>query len=69
VVVLADSRKFERVSPAYVFGLDEVGTIVTDDGIPEAVRATLEERGIPRARGTVEDGSAATERRNMSAAT
>lgn len=46
LVVLADSRKFERVAPAYVFGLDEVTTIVTDDGIPAGVRAALEERGI-----------------------
>lgn len=46
VVVLADARKFERVAPAYVFGLEEVNTIVTDDGIPQGVRGTLEERGV-----------------------
>ena len=46
VVVLADSRKFERVAPAYVFGLDEVTTIVTDDGIPDDVRISLEERDV-----------------------
>lgn len=46
VVVLADSRKFERVAPAYVFGLDEVSTIVTDSGIPDVVRAALEERQV-----------------------
>ncbi len=46
VVVLADSRKFERVAPAYVFGLDEVTTIVTDSGIPDVVRAALEERQV-----------------------
>lgn len=46
VVVLADSRKFERVAPAYVFGLDEVTTIVTDSGIPDLVRAALEERRV-----------------------
>ena len=46
VVVLADSRKFERVAPAFVFGLDEVTTIVTDDGLPDDVRAAIEDRGV-----------------------
>lgn len=46
VVVLADSRKFHRVAPAFVFGLDEVSTIVTDTGIDPAVRSSLEDRGI-----------------------
>jgi DeoR family transcriptional regulator, aga operon transcriptional repressor len=46
VVVLADSRKFTRVAPAYVFGLDEVTTIVTDDGVPDHVRTSLEEREV-----------------------
>ena len=46
VVVLADSRKFERVAPAYVFGLEEVTTIVTDSGIPDLVRAALAERQV-----------------------
>lgn len=46
VVVLADSRKFQRVAPAYVFGLDEVSTIVTDAGIDPAIRSALEDRGI-----------------------
>ena len=46
VVVLADSRKFHRVAPAYVFGLDEVSTIVTDVGIDPAVHGALEGRGI-----------------------
>jgi len=45
-VVLADSRKFARVAPAYVFGLDEVTTIVTDDGVPDDVRTSLEERDV-----------------------
>jgi DeoR family transcriptional regulator, aga operon transcriptional repressor len=46
VVVLADARKFERVAPANVFGLDEVAAIVTDRGIPEATAAALVERGV-----------------------
>lgn len=46
VVVLADSRKFERVAPAYVFGLDEVTTIITDDGVPPDIRAALDERHV-----------------------
>lgn len=46
VVVLADSRKFERVAPAYVFGLDEVKAIVTDRGVPEATILAIRERGV-----------------------
>jgi DeoR family transcriptional regulator, aga operon transcriptional repressor len=45
-VVLADARKFDLVAPAYVFGLDEVDTIVTDDGARPETVAALRERGI-----------------------
>ena len=31
VVVLADASKFERAAPGFVFGLEEVDIIVTDD--------------------------------------
>lgn len=46
VVVLADSSKFQRVAPAYVFGLDEVDTIVTDEGIDSDLAGKLEARGV-----------------------
>ena len=46
VVVLADSSKFRRVAPAYVFGIDEVDTIVTDGGIDSDVAARLAARGV-----------------------
>jgi DeoR/GlpR family transcriptional regulator of sugar metabolism len=43
VMVLADASKFEQVAPAYVFGLEEVDVLVTDDAVPastlDAVRA------------------------------
>ena len=40
VVVMADSGKFDFVSPAFVFGLEEVDVIVTDSGVrPEVVEA------------------------------
>jgi DeoR/GlpR family transcriptional regulator of sugar metabolism len=46
VVVLADASKFGRFAPAYVFGLEEVDTIVTDSGIgPELVDA-VEHRNV-----------------------
>jgi DeoR family transcriptional regulator of aga operon len=46
VIVLADASKFEQVAPAYVFDLEEVDTIVTDDGVdPEYVDA-VERRGV-----------------------
>ncbi|HEY0443958.1 MAG TPA: DeoR/GlpR family DNA-binding transcription regulator [Candidatus Limnocylindrales bacterium] len=46
VVVLADARKFERVAPAFVFGLEEVATIVTDADVAPAIREALGARGI-----------------------
>ncbi len=45
-VVLADSSKFSQVAPGFVFGLDEVDTIVTDRGVSPADRLALEMRGI-----------------------
>lgn len=62
VVVLADSRKFERVAPAYVFGLEEVSSIVTDDGISEPVREALIERGIRVVAAPVATGAALDQR-------
>jgi DeoR/GlpR family transcriptional regulator of sugar metabolism len=35
-VVLADSSKFWQVAPAFVFGLNEVNTVVTDAGVDPA---------------------------------
>jgi DeoR/GlpR family transcriptional regulator of sugar metabolism len=46
VVVLADSSKFDGVAPAYVFGLEEVDTIVTDAGLPGASIEAIEARGV-----------------------
>jgi DeoR/GlpR family transcriptional regulator of sugar metabolism len=46
VVVVADSAKFGRVAPAFVFDLEEVSTIVTDDGVDPEIVADLEARGI-----------------------
>jgi DeoR/GlpR family transcriptional regulator of sugar metabolism len=60
VVVLADSRKFERVAPAFVFGLEEITTIVTDDGLPDDVRAAIEDRGVQIVVAPTAPGSGAT---------
>ena len=46
VVVLADATKFDHVAPAFVFGLDEVDTIVTDPSLDRARVHELETRGI-----------------------
>ena len=46
VVVLADASKFEQVAAAYVFGLDEVDTIVTDWTLPAESVRELEARGV-----------------------
>jgi DeoR/GlpR family transcriptional regulator of sugar metabolism len=45
-VVLADSSKLGAVAPAYVFGIEEVDTLVTDaDADPEQI-AAFETRGV-----------------------
>jgi DeoR/GlpR family transcriptional regulator of sugar metabolism len=46
VVVLADATKFDAVAPAWVFGLEEVGTIVTDWTLAPDVVAEFEGRGV-----------------------
>ena len=46
VVVLADSTKFGQVAPAFVYGLDEVDTIVTDAGVAPQTVAALRARGV-----------------------
>jgi DeoR/GlpR family transcriptional regulator of sugar metabolism len=46
VVVIADASKFEQVAPGYVFGLDEVDVVITDDAIPAATIDALRRRGI-----------------------
>jgi len=45
-VVLADSSKFAQVAPAFVFGLGEVDTLVTDAGADPADVVALQARGV-----------------------
>jgi DeoR family transcriptional regulator of aga operon len=45
-VVLADSGKFVQVAPAFVFGLDEVDTVVTDDAVDPADVVSLQSHGV-----------------------
>lgn len=61
VVVLADSSKFDTVAPAFMFGLDAVATIVTDEGIRPEMRAALAERGIAVAVATTAQGDHRTQ--------
>jgi DeoR/GlpR family transcriptional regulator of sugar metabolism len=46
VVVLADASKFGQVAPAFVYGLDEVDTIVTDAAVDARTVAALRARGV-----------------------
>lgn len=46
VVVLADASKFEQVAPGYVFGLDEVDVLITDDSASSALLEAVRERGV-----------------------
>jgi len=51
-VILADSSKFDRVAAGFMFGFNEVATIVTDDGVrPDSV-AALEALGVRLVVGT-----------------
>ena len=45
-VVLADASKFSGVAPAFVFGLKEVDTVVTDAGADPADVVALRARGV-----------------------
>jgi DeoR/GlpR family transcriptional regulator of sugar metabolism len=45
-VVLADASKLDRVAPGFMFGFDQVGTLVTDGRIRPAMRSALGERGL-----------------------
>ena len=44
VVVLADSSKFGQVAPGFVFGLEEVDIIVTDDAVTPATLEAIRRR-------------------------
>lgn len=46
VVVLADASKFRQMAPAVVYGLDEVDTIVTDDGLEPAIQREVARHGV-----------------------
>jgi DeoR/GlpR family transcriptional regulator of sugar metabolism len=43
-IVLADASKFEQVAPGFVFGLEEVDIIVTDDAVMPATLAAIRGR-------------------------
>ncbi|OGO59321.1 MAG: hypothetical protein A2V85_09045 [Chloroflexi bacterium RBG_16_72_14] len=45
-VVLADASKFTQVAPGFVFGLDEVDVLVTDDAAPPETLAAVRDRGV-----------------------
>jgi DeoR/GlpR family transcriptional regulator of sugar metabolism len=46
VILLADSSKWERTGFIKVIPLSAIHTIVSDSGLPAAVRAGLERQGI-----------------------
>lgn len=46
VIVLADSSKFMRRGFSKISDLSDVDLIITDSGVPQAMRERLEERGI-----------------------
>ena len=46
LILMVDSSKFTSSSGAIVCGLDEVGVVVTDEGIPDEMRAALRDAGV-----------------------
>lgn len=46
IIVLADSSKFRRKGFGKICEIDDIDTIITDEGISESYKAELEERGI-----------------------
>jgi len=66
-VILADASKLDRVAAGFMFGFDQVGTLVTDERLRPAMRAALEERGLrvliapPAGAGNGPPGSSRTE--------
>ena len=64
VVVLADASKFEQVAPGYVFGLDEVDVLITDESASPAVLEAVRERGVEVEVAGVERPAAAGRRRS-----
>ncbi len=45
-VILVDASKFDRVAAGFMFGFDDVGTVVTDDEVRPETVAALEGLGI-----------------------
>ena len=45
-VLLVDAGKFDRVAPGFMFGFEDVTTVVTDERIRPDTRAALEGRGL-----------------------
>ena len=45
-VVLADASKFDRMSVAFVAGLNEIDTLVTDKEPPRSLRDALDDAGV-----------------------
>ena len=46
IILVTDSTKFGKISITHFAGLDEIDTIITDEGIPEEYREVLAEMGI-----------------------
>jgi DeoR/GlpR family transcriptional regulator of sugar metabolism len=56
-VVLADASKFHRVEPGFVFGLEDVDVLVTDESADDGILATVRERGVEVIVASVDDAA------------
>ena len=45
-ILLADSSKFGKISTTFFANIEEINTVITDDGIPDEYREIIESKGI-----------------------
>ena len=64
IILVTDSTKFGKISVTHFAGLDEIDTIITDDGIPEEYRKILADRGIELLIANQSDDHSGVEDRN-----
>jgi DeoR family transcriptional regulator of aga operon len=46
VIVVTDSSKFNRCGVHKICGINEIDTLVTDNGIPDTFAQSLEQKGV-----------------------
>ena len=45
-ILVADSGKFDKISTIFFSNIDDINTIITDEGIPDKYKKIIEQKGI-----------------------